>query len=68
MPFLNEVETPTPKCAFEKLVQDLGDALAPNSGLDSDNVDPKDIQRLMENYVSNSDEWTPYALGDAWSH
>lgn len=50
--------------AFEKLVQDLSATLGPSSGLDSDDVNPLDIQRLMEQYVSKSDEWAPYALGD----
>lgn len=50
--------------AFQKLVQDLSAALGPSSGLDSDDVDPLDIQRLMEGYISNSEEWSQYALGD----
>lgn len=50
--------------AFEKLVHDLSAALGPSSGLDSDDVNPLDIQRLMERYVSNSGEWASYALGD----
>ena len=70
MPFLN-VEThsvshsvPT-NSAFEKLVQDLSAALGPSSGLDSDDIDPTSIQKLMEKYVSNPKEWSAYALGDA---
>ncbi|KAL3447924.1 RmlC-like cupin domain-containing protein [Aspergillus insuetus] len=50
--------------AFEELVQDLSAALGPSSGLDSDDVDPLDIQRLMELYTSNSKDWLPFALGD----
>lgn len=50
---------------FHQLVQDLSSALGPSSGLDSDDVDPMDIQRLMEGYVSDHDEWEQYALGDA---
>ncbi|KAL2223083.1 cysteine dioxygenase [Thermoascus aurantiacus ATCC 26904] len=50
--------------AFHKLVQDLSAALGPSSGLDSDDVDPLDIQRLMEKYTSNEAEWSKYALGD----
>lgn len=50
--------------AFEKLVQDLSAALGPSSGLDSEDVDPVKIQRFMEDYVSKSEEWGPYALGD----
>ncbi|KAJ5629234.1 hypothetical protein N7528_002891 [Penicillium herquei] len=51
--------------AFEKLVHDLSAALGPSSGLDSEDVDSMNIQLLMEKYVSNSDEWSSYALGDA---
>lgn len=56
--------TPPQDSAFEKLVQDLSATLGPSSGLDSDDVNPLDIQRLMQQYVSKSDEWAPYALGD----
>lgn len=61
----NQNPTPPPDTAFEKLVHDLSAALGPSSGLDSDDVDPLDIQRLMEDYVSNSEEWAQYALGDS---
>lgn len=50
--------------AFEELVQDLSIALGPTSGLDSDDVDPLNIQRLMELYTSNQDEWHSFALED----
>lgn len=60
----NQNPTPPPDTAFEKLVHDLSAALGPSSGLDSDDVDPLDIQRLMEDYASNSEEWAQYALGD----
>ncbi|OKL60606.1 Cysteine dioxygenase [Talaromyces atroroseus] len=49
---------------FEKLVEDLSAALGPSSGLDSEDVDPHDIERLMEKYVSNEIEWGVYAMGD----
>lgn len=49
---------------FEQLVQDLSDVLGPSSGLDSDDVDPMDVQRLMEGYTSKIEEWKQYALGD----
>jgi len=75
MPFLNndKIETSLPsdfvkKCgdkdAFQWLVHDLSAALGPSSGLDSDDVDPINIQRLMECYESNAMEWNKYALGD----
>jgi cysteine dioxygenase len=50
--------------AFEKLVQDLSAALGPSSGLDSEDVDPHDIERLMEKYVSAETEWGVYAMSD----
>ncbi|RAO64342.1 uncharacterized protein BHQ10_000354 [Talaromyces amestolkiae] len=50
--------------AFEKLVQDLSAALGPSSGLDSEDVDPHDIERLMEKYVSDETEWGVYAMSD----
>ncbi|KAF4183137.1 hypothetical protein CNMCM8694_005125 [Aspergillus lentulus] len=53
-----------PDNAFENLVLGLSAALGPSSGLDSDDVNPLDIQRLMEQYVSNPEEWRPFALGD----
>ncbi|KAL4982427.1 RmlC-like cupin domain-containing protein [Aspergillus falconensis] len=71
MPYLKSGSTSSsdagnsPHNAFEELVQDLSRALGPSSGLDSDDVDPLDIQRLMELYTSNSEDWLPYALGDA---
>lgn len=65
MPFLNGSEWTAQKRVFEKLVGDLSSVLGPSSGLDSSDVDPMEIQLLMEKYVSNSDEWASYALGDA---
>ncbi|CAG8888188.1 unnamed protein product [Penicillium egyptiacum] len=65
MPFLNGTELIAEKPGFEKLVEDLSSALGPSSGLDSSDVDPMEIQLLMGKYVSNSDEWAPYALGDS---
>ncbi|KAL2822519.1 RmlC-like cupin domain-containing protein [Aspergillus granulosus] len=54
-----------PRNAFEELVQDLSIALGPSSGLDSDDVNPLDIQRLMKLYTSNPEDWLPFALGDS---
>jgi hypothetical protein len=51
--------------AFDTLVEELSAALGPSSGLDSDDVDPLNIQRLMEKYTSNEAEWGPYAFSDA---
>ncbi|KAI0204910.1 RmlC-like cupin domain-containing protein [Astrocystis sublimbata] len=49
---------------FEKLVVDIRKALGPSSGLDSDDVDVEDLTHLMERYVSNPKEWSPYALSN----
>lgn len=50
--------------AFQRLVQDLSAVLGPSSGLDSEDVDPLDLQNLMEKYISKESEWEPYALPD----
>jgi cysteine dioxygenase len=70
MPYLDTpVDSPTvsdlDSNAFEKLVRDLSAVLGPSSGLDSDDVDPMVIQKLMEKYISNESEWGSFALGDA---
>ena len=62
MPYLaNNITSPS----FETLVSDLSAALGPSSGLDSSDVNPLDIQLLMERYTSRIEEWGPYALEDA---
>lgn len=50
--------------AFHSLVQDLSQVLGPSSGIDSEDVDPRELQALMERYISNPSEWQKYALGD----
>ncbi|KAJ5973654.1 hypothetical protein N7481_010864 [Penicillium waksmanii] len=70
MPYLNvPADSPSvsdlDSSAFEKLVRDLSAVLGPSSGLDSDDVDPMVIQKLMDKYVSNESEWHSFALGDA---
>ncbi|KAH9873106.1 hypothetical protein J1614_005503 [Plenodomus biglobosus] len=47
---------------FHLLVQALSDKLGPSRGIDSDDIDPSDLQKLMEDYVSNESEWEKYAL------
>ncbi|KAH8422705.1 putative cysteine dioxygenase Cdo1 [Aspergillus melleus] len=63
MPFLKS--TDPPDNAFEQLVRDLSETLGSSSGLDSADVDPLDIQRLMACYTSNPEEWQDFALGDS---
>lgn len=70
MPFIqndfdSSVKSEKSAVSFEQLVEDLSAALGPSSGLESDDVDPTNIQLLMERYVSNEAEWGPYALGDS---
>ncbi|KAF2834520.1 cysteine dioxygenase [Patellaria atrata CBS 101060] len=50
--------------AFHQLVKDLSNILGPSSGIDSEDVNPEDIQELMKNYTSTSSEWAPYAFSD----
>lgn len=53
---------------FHDLVQALSDVLGPSSGLDSEEVDPADIQQLMRSYVSKESEWIQYAFSDPSKH
>lgn len=50
---------------FEKLVNDLRDALGPSSGLTSHDVDVAYLTKLMEEYDVGHDKWKKYAMGDA---
>jgi cysteine dioxygenase len=47
---------------FQALVQALSEKLGPCSGIDSDDVDEKELQQLMESYVSNESEWGKYSF------
>lgn len=47
---------------LETLVQGLNEKLGPYSGINSDDVDPNELQRLMEEYISDESEWTKYSL------
>lgn len=50
--------------AFEKLVQELKDALGPSSGLTSADVDVEHLTRLMEEYDPADKGWRSYFFGD----
>ena len=50
--------------AFHGLVRDLSAILGPSSGINSADIDPENLRRLMEAYISEKIEWMPYALGD----
>jgi cysteine dioxygenase len=53
-----------PSDGFHTLVSDLSCILGPSSGIDSDDVDPKELHTVMEHYFSNEIEWEKYALAD----
>ncbi|KAI0398988.1 RmlC-like cupin domain-containing protein [Xylaria palmicola] len=54
---------------FEKLVEDIKTVLGPSSGLDSADVNVKDLEHLMEHYDSNAEEWSRYALSNKnWAY
>lgn len=48
--------------SLDQLVAALNEKLGPSSGIDSDDVDAEELQRLMEDYISNETEWSKYAL------
>ncbi|KAJ4362020.1 hypothetical protein N0V83_010961 [Neocucurbitaria cava] len=45
---------------FQTLVQTLREKLGPCSGIDSEDVDPRELQQLMEEYNSDESEWAKY--------
>jgi hypothetical protein len=45
---------------FQSLVQALSEKLGPCSGIDSADVDEKELQQLMEDYISDESEWSKY--------
>ncbi|KAI1171578.1 RmlC-like cupin domain-containing protein [Nemania sp. FL0916] len=51
--------------AFQRLVNDIRNVLGPSSGLNSEDVEVEDLTHLMERYMSNAEEWAPYALSNA---
>ncbi|PVH96251.1 cysteine dioxygenase type I [Periconia macrospinosa] len=58
-PSLSEVPATTSN-PFQKLVASLSNILGPSSGIDSSDVDENELQRLMEQYTSNEEEWKQY--------
>jgi cysteine dioxygenase len=45
---------------FHTLVQAINEKLGPSNGIDSDDVDENELQRLMEAYISDESEWANY--------
>ena len=50
--------------SFQDLVQGLRVLLGPSSGIDSDDVNPASLQKLMREYKSDPSEWVKYAFQD----
>ena len=54
-----------PPNEFQNLVSGLSQVLGPSSGIDSADVDEKELIALMENYISEQAEWEKYAWWDS---
>jgi len=50
--------------AFHGLIADITRILGPSSGINSEDVDPSDLQSLMRRYTSSENEWGKFALND----
>lgn len=50
--------------SFHLLVSELSNVLGPSSGLDSDDIDVEQIEKLLCGYQSKTSEWQRYALAD----
>ncbi|TVY52873.1 Cysteine dioxygenase [Lachnellula suecica] len=57
-------KTAVPQDPFQKLVSELSRLLGPSSGLDSADVNVKELQELMDKYVSCEKDWSKYAFAD----
>ncbi|KAI5847741.1 RmlC-like cupin domain-containing protein [Morchella snyderi] len=57
-------DTHRPLNAFENLVEDIKRVLGPSSGINSADVDVKDLIRVMERYTSDESHWGGFALED----
>ena len=49
-----------PEDHFQELVASLSDKLGPSSGINSEDVDESELQKLMEKYTSDKSEWDKY--------
>lgn len=58
------IELAKPQNAFNSLVKALSDVLGPSSGINSSDVDPNVLISLMNEYISDQEEWQKYAFGD----
>ena len=63
--FHSSIEVDRPETdKFQALVDALSQKLGPSSGIDSKDVDARELQDLMEKYMSNESEWQKYAFAD----
>jgi cysteine dioxygenase len=58
------LEQTEPPNAFHRLVSDLSRILGPSSGLNSEDVDVQKLNKLMEDYISDEEDWGKYAFSD----
>lgn len=49
-----------PEDRFQKLVASLSEKLGPSSGINSEDVNERELQKLMEEYQSDESEWEKY--------
>ena len=49
---------------FTQLISAISDVLGPTSGLDCDEVDHNELLALMDEYTSDVQDWSRFALGD----
>lgn len=54
------VSQKSPDSAFDVLVEQLSQQLGPCSGINSEDVNPKELERLMGQYVSDEKHWEKY--------
>lgn len=53
-----------PRNSFESLVEEIKSVLGPSSGINSADVDVKDLMTVMERYSSDESHWKDFALED----
>lgn len=53
-----------PRDGFHRLVEDLSKVLGTCSGIDSEDVEVQQLEKLMKDYTSKDEEWSNYAFAD----
>lgn len=49
---------------FHRLVKELGEVLGTCSGIDSEEIEVQQLEKLMKDYTSKDEEWSSYAFAD----